>query len=234
MSEAAGGIGLFGLLAVAGLAWGFARVLDAPRWTGQAILLALLLVAAASQLLLPPEAPLRQSVGGAARAGAWLVVIAVPVLGYRWVLRRLRARHDAGAPPPAGHPRGFVLIDDDATLMSDIRARAGAAGAVAESFSIAHRGADGEIEAAAQARLADGIAMLGPVWVAPERRRQGLGTGLIEALEAEARRRGAARVVADTVAPGLAALLSARGYAPAGRVALPGGGERVTLVKEMP
>lgn len=230
MGEAAGGIGLFGLLAAAALAWGFARVLDAPRWTGQAILLALLLVAAASQLLLPPEAPLRQSVGGAARAGVWLVVIAIPVLGYRWVLRRLRARHEASVPGSEAHPTGFVLIADDAALIADIRARAGAS--EPESFSIAHRGEDGEIEAVAHAQLADGLAMLGPVWVAPDRRRQGLGTGLIETLEAAARTRGAARMVADTAEPDLVALLSARGYATAGRVALPGGAERVTLVKE--
>ena len=231
MTEATGGFGLFGLLAAAALVWGFARVLDAPRWTGQAILLAVLVIAAASQLLLPPEAPLRQSVGGAAQAGVLLAVIAVPVLGYRWVLRRLRARHDAGTSAPAAHPRGFVLIEDDSALIADIRSRARSP--EAESFSIAHRGEDDEIEAAAQARIARGIATLGTVWVAPERRRQGLGAGLIAALEAEARSRGAARVVADTPDPDLAALLSSRGYAPAGRVALPRGGERVTLVKEM-
>ena len=133
MTEATGGFGLFGLLAAAALVWGFARVLDAPRWTGQAILLAVLVIAAASQLLLPPEAPLRQSVGGAAQAGVLLAVIAVPVLGYRWVLRRLRARHDAGTSAPAAHPRGFVLIEDDAALIADIRSRARSP--EAESFS---------------------------------------------------------------------------------------------------
>ena len=232
MTDATGGIGLFGLLAIAALAWGFARVLDAPRWTGQAILLALLLIAAASQLLLPPEAPLRQSVGGAARAGVWMALIAVPVLGYRWALRRLRARHDAAAEAPAAHPTGFVLIADDAALIGDIRARAGAA--EADSFSIAHRRADGEIEAAAQATIADRLATLGTVWVAPARRRQGLGTGLMDALEAEARARGISRVVADTAEPDLAGLLTARGYEAVARIALPGGGERFTLVKEVP
>lgn len=232
MTEAAGGIGLFGVLAAAGLAWGFARVLDAPRWTGRAILLAVLVIAAASQLLLPPGAPLREGVGSAARAGAWLAVIAVPVLGYRRLLRRLRARHESAAVAPAPHPTGFVLIADDAALIADIRARTGAA--EGDRFSIAHRGDDGRIEAVAQARLADGLATLGPVWVAPDRRRPGLGTGLIDALEAEVRSRGGVRLVADTADPALAALLSARGYAPAGRIALPRGGERVTLVKEVP
>lgn len=216
---------MLGLLAIAGLAWGFARVLDAPRWTGPAIALATVLVMMGGLLFLPPEAPFRQSVAGSVRTLLLVGALAVPVLGYRALLARVRQR---AAPPPPAHPTGFVVVADDAALVADIAARAGAA--PPRRLSVAHRGPDGAVTAAGRVTLDSDLAILSGLWVDAPARSRGLGGALVRHLEDEARRLGARRALADCGSEAAAGFLSRLGYEEAGRVAAREG-LRITMTR---
>ncbi len=213
--------GVIGLLALAGLAWGFARVLDAPRWAGQAIALATVLVMLAALVVLPPDAPFRQSVAGSVQGLVVLGALAVPVLFYRSLLRRLRRR--AGTDTDAAPIKtGFVRIDDDVQLVAEIAARAGAAGEGDPSpdrFSVAFRDNDGQIVAAGHARIHNDMAQLGGIWVDRPARSRGLGRGIVQTLEDEARRQGARQAFVDCQPGAEAAFMTHLGYTETARLA---------------
>ena len=191
-------IGFLGLLTLAAIAWGFARVLVAPRWVVRAIPLVLFGVMLASQLLLPPDAPMRESVGGALRTLALLGMLAVPVFAYFRVLDRLRKSNAR----PDGHPKGFVLIEDDAALAAEARdAAERARGEVVDwapvsTFSIAFRPEGREVLASAQVVVTLGLALVRHLTLAPNAD-TGLAQSLLVEVEAEARRRRASRLATD-------------------------------------
>ncbi|WP_112320480.1 hypothetical protein [Oceanibium sediminis] len=227
---------LLGLLALGALAWGFARVLDAPKGAIRAIPMVMVLVALLSQVALPETAPFRQSVGGALRLMVYAAILAVPVLGYRTVLRRLRARSGA-MPVKRDTPVGFVLIEDDTRLAADTAGALAAQhkGAVPwapETFSVAHRDASGQITGTVRGLLNMGLLDIDGLHVAPQAD-SALAAGLLAELEAEGTRRGARRAVLslhDWQAPALAA---AAGYREHARVAYPDGPARITLTKDL-
>ncbi len=206
MLQALGQANLLGVLVVAALGWGFARVLDAPRWAGPAILLVVVIIAALSQIALPPEAPLRQTTGGAVRALVWLAAAAVPILAYRALLRRLRG----AVPAPTPHPQGFVIIPEDAALVEDIAARLGAAVPTTETVSLAHRAPDGALTASLRLQITDTLASLHNIWVDPTD--PTLAPRLLTQAEDEARRRAATTVLTQPRTADQATQLRTLGY----------------------
>lgn len=210
MLQAVGQANVLGLLVMAALAYGFARVLDAPRWAGPAILLAVVVIAALAQLLLPTEAPLRQSTSAVTLALLWLGVAAIPVLGYRAVLRRLRP---APAAAPA-HPSGFVLIADDTALTRDMAERLDTVPPRTDTFSIAHRAPDGAITAALRLHLTETLATAHTPWTAPEA--AALLPELLQTAEAEARARDAEALMIAARPPLTAEVLQDGGYVAVG------------------
>ncbi|MEM8788932.1 MAG: GNAT family N-acetyltransferase [Pseudomonadota bacterium] len=227
--------GIIGLLAMGGLAWGFARVLDAPAWVVRSIPLVLVVIVMLAQILLPVDAPFRQTTGAALQAVFWLAVAAVPVLGYRWLLRQARIR--AGTAPEAPKT-GFVLIEEDAALMEEISARLSAANRAAapwdrQTFSVAHRDPSGRIVAAGQVRLNMGLAELRRVWVDPDRRGRGLGAELVGHLEDAARDRGAKRALLDTYSWQAQGFYEKLGYTRFAEVDYPAGPRLIYMKKDL-
>ena len=80
------------IIAATALAWGFARVLEAPRWVEWCIPLVALGVTALCLVALPGDSAFRQSVAGGARALGVLALVVVPVAGYLVLVRRLKAK----------------------------------------------------------------------------------------------------------------------------------------------
>lgn len=204
MLQVIGNIHLLGLLTGGALAWGFARVLDAPPWSGRAILLVIVLIACFAQIVLPESAVLRRSTGGAVTAALWLGVAAVPILAYRWGLRKLRQPQ-----APKRHPEGFVIIPDDAALVQDIAGRLGAEVPGAEVFSIAHRSPEGAIQASLRVHLVQDTAHLQNIWVDPE---VDLAEDLLDTAERAARDRRAEALVVAASDPEQAAWLARNGF----------------------
>ncbi|MSU92281.1 hypothetical protein GE300_22385 [Rhodobacteraceae bacterium 2CG4] len=201
--------GVLTLAAIGLLAWGFARVLDAPRWSGRAILLALVLVALAGLLLLPPEAPFRQSVQGTVRFALVAGIVAVPVLVYRRGLRRLRARR-APAAAPAGITGHTVLVDETRALAADLDAALDSA--PPQRLGLVHRAADGGLLAGAAVTLTGSRATLAPLWWDEAADSAEVVAPLLDAAAAEARRRGAHLLAAETGLPRIARALIAQGF----------------------
>ncbi|NNU78880.1 hypothetical protein HMH01_00380 [Halovulum dunhuangense] len=203
---------MLGLLLFAGLAWGFARVLDAPRWTGQAIVLVVVLIMLASQVALPPEAPFRQSVGGSIRALVVLAIAAIPFLGYRWLLRRLRARHvpppTAAAPAVTGR---VALVPEVEALGRDLAGSLQAE--TPERFGLVRRAPDGTLVGGAVVGIEAGLARIAPVWVSDVA--SGLVAELIDAASQEARARGAKALELETRDRAIAAAASEAGLSAA-------------------
>ena len=80
------------VLAMMGAIWALGWGLGAPkrqRWIMIAVLLAAVIIA---QLVLPEGNPLREATGGDARLWLLLIGFAILIMGYRTILRRLRAR----------------------------------------------------------------------------------------------------------------------------------------------
>lgn len=67
-----------------------------------------------------------------------------------------------------------------------------------EGLGVFARGDDGELVAAAAGHTWGGTCEIRQLWVAEPLRRRGLGTRLVQAAEAEARRRGCAQLLLNT------------------------------------
>ncbi|MEM8869018.1 MAG: hypothetical protein AAGE38_01345 [Pseudomonadota bacterium] len=204
MLQTIGNASLLGLLAMGALAWGFARVLDGPAWSGRAILLVIVLIAFFAQIALPLDAPFRQSTGGAVIAVLCIAAAAVPVLGYRWILRRLRK-----PVPPAAHPTGFVVIPEDAALARDTAARLDQPIEEAQVFSVAYRDDHGTIQATLRLHVIDGVAHLQNIWTAPD---SDLTGALLETAAQAARERRAHTLLVAPQAPDRDSWLQAQGF----------------------
>ncbi|QHQ35916.1 GNAT family N-acetyltransferase [Algicella marina] len=171
-----------------------------------------------------------------------LLVLLVPVLGYRAVLRWARQRSAALEGASGGredHPAGFVLIENDAALTAEVQAKLRAAGHAAvpgsttTGFSIGFRGDDGAIHASGRVTLTQGLADFGPVWVEPEARANGLGRRLMAEMEREAGVRGARRAVLQTFSWQAEGFYAALGYSVLARVEMPEGGARLYMSKDL-
>jgi N-acetylglutamate synthase-like GNAT family acetyltransferase len=224
------------VLAFAGLAVGFARVLNAPKSAIIGILLGVVLLLLAAVLFLPEGTPLRESVSGNLNGLGLLAIIAIPVGLYALGLQQLKRR--TGLTQTPATLTGFVLIEDDAALQADILAkleeenRAQTAWGV-ERFSVAHRGDDGEVEASGSVSINMELAEIARVWVTPDKRGTGLGLKLMGQLESEARRRGARAVSLYTYSWQAEAFYLRLGYSRYGVLTYPIGTERILMRKDL-
>jgi GNAT superfamily N-acetyltransferase len=72
------------------------------------------------------------------------------------------------------------------------------------------------------------------LWIDPLRRGRGLGVGLLEAVEAIARKRSCVGVYIDTFDPAVAAFYARRGFVECGRIEdFPPGAQRIFLAKRI-
>lgn len=209
-----------------------ARVMRAPRGTWRWILAAAAAVLAGSQLL-PEGNAFREDVRGSLAALGWLALGLVPVALYALVIRHLRARTGVDAGRGPARPSGLVLIPEDAGLARDTaRALAGEGLGSGETLSVGWRDGAGALTGHARLRLGPGEADLEMLWVAPDARGAGIGSRLLGQAEAEARERGAGRLVATAGGAG-SRFLEARGFTAYGTLAAGAGPERRHLVKAL-
>jgi len=213
MLEVLGQGGVLTLAVIGLLAWGFARVLDGPDWSGRAILLAMVLLALVGLVLLPEDAPFRQSVQGSLSFALVAAIVAVPVLAYRWGFRRLRARH---APEPESEtgPAGItgctVLVPEAQALSADLdRALDTEA---PHRLGLVHRAPDGSLQAGATVTLTGTRATLAPLWWDEGADTAEVVAPLLDAAATEARQRGAHLLAAETGQPRIARTLIALGF----------------------
>jgi GNAT superfamily N-acetyltransferase len=109
-------------------------------------------------------------------------------------------------PPPADAAivdRGLGEANDAAAPLHEVR-----------SLGCFARDADGRVIGGAVGRTWGECAELQQLWVEPSRRGQGLGRGLVQHFEEQARRRGCKRCYLDTFTFQAPALYRALGYAP--------------------
>jgi GNAT superfamily N-acetyltransferase len=143
----------------------------------------------------------------AARIG-WTALLAAPLLGYAFLIRKLRAR----AAPPAP-PRGLVRVAADAGLARDSRAALEAESA-GETRSLGWRAEDGAMAGHLRLRRIGAVAEVEILYVAPAHRRRGIARRLIAAAEDEARALGARRIASRATTPPEPGLFLAAGFAP--------------------
>lgn len=209
MLEILGQGGVLTLAVIGLLAWGFARVLDGPAWSGRAILLALVLLALAGLILLPEQAPFRQSVQGSLSFALVAAIVAVPVLAYRWGFRRLRARH-APEPQPTGITGRTVLVPEAQALAADLDRALDAE--TPHRIGLVHRAPDGSLLAGASVTLTGARATLAPLWWDEDADTAQVVAPLLDAAAAEARQRGAHLLAAETSQPRIVRALIALGF----------------------
>jgi ribosomal protein S18 acetylase RimI-like enzyme len=213
-----------------------ARVVRAPRGTWRFIVAAAMLVVAAA-FLLPPDNAFRRDIAASVSNLAWLGVAMIPVGAYALVLRRLRRRTGAdGLRQASAHPRGVVRIVDDAALIKDTRAALDAeaqmlTGCKTGDFSLGWRAEDGRLSGHVRVRLECGLADVEMLWVRSENRRQGIGTRLWAAAEAELRAAGAERVVVNVADWQVPKFFDRQGFREAARVPMTDGRTRKIMEK---
>lgn len=192
-----------------------ARLLGLPPSAWRVILGGAVLVLAGSQLL-PPGTPLREDVRASSGALVWIVIAALPVLGYALIIRTIRRRTLPREPTDrADRPRGLVLIPDDAALARDTEAALAAEGPdPIERLSVAWRDEAGAVAGHARLRIRNGLAELELLWVAPGMRGRGIGSRLVAQAETEARLRGADTLAAEAWSEGAARFLARQGFRP--------------------
>jgi ribosomal protein S18 acetylase RimI-like enzyme len=94
--------------------------------------------------------------------------------------------------------------------------------------------ADGGLAAGLTGWTWGGTGYLDLLWVREDRRRQGLGTAMLDAVEAEARARGCLQMVVTTHSFQAPGLYASRGYEEVGRVeGYPRGHAEILLVKRL-
>lgn len=137
---------------------------------------------------------------------------------------------------PAVTP-AFELVEPDDAVYAEIAGRFDAHNRARSSwdwtvFSLVLREGAG-IVAAGRGVTNMRLVEIRGLWVEPAARRQGIGSRLLAAIEAEARRRGCSRAALDSYdfqAPGFYA---ARGYHECGRLDYPDGTRRHYFVKDL-
>lgn len=224
-----------GLVAFAAtVAWAVARLLGASPGIWRWFAAGGLAVLAASQTL-PPGHPMRADLLGAAVIAGWLVVAAVPIGAYALWIRSLRRRTGVDRPPD--RPVGLVQIDDDAALAADTAAALVALDAAvlgrSETLSLAWRAEDGRLAGHLRLRQAARTAEIEAILVAEGFRRQGIGTRLVRAAEAEARARGLERIAATVGSWQAPGFFLAVGLVPVAEWDLGGGRRRIRMERDL-
>ena len=209
------------LLAAAGLAWGFARVLDAPRWVERSIPPVVLAVMALAMVALPAGHPFRDSIASGVRGLLVLTLIALPFVGYALLIRRIRRRTMPEA-APAPIKGQIVRIGDDMALRTEYGLRRQGA---EPGFSLIRRRADGSLDIVAIIDREGRRLIVSLLWFDARDIRE-----LAEALRTAAEEEGAAQVVVTTDRAEALEDFRAHGYQEAGRVRLDGEPDLVTLV----
>lgn len=181
----------------------------------------------------------RPSWAGLRNFGIFLLLL-VPIYAYFQMLQRVRRRNDPNTDgAEIAHPTGFVLIADDEALSDEVFEKFQTANREVmpdwgrEDFSVAYRDEAGAVLASGRVSLNMGLADVSRVWVEPDVRGGGLGRELMHQIEREARARGAERVLLNTYSWQAERFYLGLGYGEIGRVAYPGGAERIYLVKDL-
>lgn len=222
--------GLLTVLLGIGLGLGFVWALDFPKRIRIWVVLLGVSLVPISQFL-PEDSVFRQQIAQSLGAIGFLVMLAVPFLGYAILIRALRKRAGQNTTAPSQTKRyGLGLIEDDAALYAEnlekLNALTRAAlGRERETFSIVYRDDSGEIAASTRVSLLAGQAELRVLWVTEAMRRKGIGTIIVSAAEDEARRRGASLMVLYTFSWQSPAFYTALNYDLKYTRPVPGAGE---------
>lgn len=131
----------------------------------------------------------------------------------------------------------FEIVEPDAEVYADIARRFDAhnrarAGWNWTSFSLVRREA-GRIVAAGRGVTNMGLVEIRGLWIDPPLRGQGIGSRLLAAIEAEARRRGCRRAALDSYSFQAPGFYLPRGYREWGRLDYPDGTRRHFFVKDL-
>lgn len=131
----------------------------------------------------------------------------------------------------------FELIEPDDAVYADLSSRFAAYNAQRSSydfrsFSIIQRAGD-RIIAGGRGIINMGALEIRGLWVDEELRGQGTGEALMQALEDEARRRGATRAMLYTYSFQAQGFYEKLGYRPFGRFDYPDGPARIDLQKDL-
>ncbi len=217
------------ILAIAALAYGFARVLDAPRIVTAMIPLGAVLAMASALLFLPPDHAMRQSVSGSVQLVLIFAIIGVPLLVYMRFLKRLRQAREPQIVKTSGD---YVQITDDRKLQDDVQALIleGAPSGLDQSagFSVLKRRADGGIAATGRCQVTGDLAFLSNLHLSDGMDRE----SLLRTLEDEARRHGARRLQLDIASWQKRLLPLPAAYREIARVALGPDSEKLIFVKD--
>lgn len=223
---------MFAILSLCAFGLLLAKVMNAPPGTWRYIAGAGAALVLASQLL-PAGHPFRVDLLGSARDLGWLALVAAPFAAYGLVIRALRRRTGADRLRAEAHPRGLVVIAEDAGLAADTQTgldadarRALGPEAVDAPVSLAWRGETGALQGHLRMQRRRDTMEILALRVAPAARRRGIGGRLILGAVAEAGSAGASRVavrVADWQEEARAAFAAA-GFAERGRIGAAGTG----------
>ncbi|MGB0497250.1 MAG: GNAT family N-acetyltransferase [Rubricella sp.] len=229
--------GLLSVMILTGIAWGFARVFDAGRRVERAVLALGLAVLPLSQLL-PAGNVFRERIADSLAAFGVVMAILAPLIGYLYLLRRIRRRSGGDAARPAPVRTGLGLIEPDDTLNAEMHQRlldlnGTEGGMTPERFSLVWRGEDGRIVASLRVVLALGRAEMKTFWVDEAERGKGTGAMLLRAAEEEARTRGARLAVLDTFSWQAPGFYEKQGYERSFERTFPDGGSQIFMEKPL-
>jgi GNAT superfamily N-acetyltransferase len=133
--------------------------------------------------------------------------------------------------------RAFELVEPDDAVYADIARRFDAHNRARSdwhwtSFSLVLR-RSGSITAAGRGVTNMGLVEIRGLWVEPAARGLGIGSRLLAAIEAEARRRGCSRAALDSYGFQAPGFYTARGYREWGTLDYPDGTRRHYFVKDL-
>ena len=136
-----------------------------------------------------------------------------------------------------GRSDGFEIVAPDDEVYADYAARFGdynrqAAGWTVETFSVVLRPGD-MIVAGGRGHVYLGALEVRGLWVDEALRGEGIGARLLDAIEDEARRRGARKAMLYTYSWQAEGFYEARGYRTYGRFDFPDGHHRVDMEKTL-
>lgn len=224
--------GFLTLLVAAAFGFGFALVAGQGRRRSAMIggLCAVLLAA-----ILSASPVFRANMAGAIAVLFVLGLLALPVMFYAIVLRRIRRRN---APTPNPQPAGLRLIEQDDALFRETLKHLRDENArqpdySRQTFSIAWRDERGAVLASVRCEILMGLAEMRALYVQPEMRAKGLGRQVLQAALDEAKSRGSARALLHTFDWQVPDFYRHLGWTRTGEVSYPAGPRRIQFEKQL-